>query len=109
MNQLRAYEPECPNNAIYEGGVEWRYADGTSMTGLVIGKNNRLETDADESQEPISDECYYIVTDKCTEFLGFGDEPQCLSVCPEDNSVDDPDWRETKEKLIAKKEQMQLY
>ena len=28
-----ACEPECPNNAIYEGGVEWRLADGTSLTG----------------------------------------------------------------------------
>ena len=25
-----ACEPECPNNAIYEGGVEWRLSDGTS-------------------------------------------------------------------------------
>ena len=26
-----ACEPECPNNAIYEGGNEWRLADGTSL------------------------------------------------------------------------------
>jgi ferredoxin len=26
-----ACEPECPNNAIYEGGVAWRYADGTQL------------------------------------------------------------------------------
>ena len=26
-----ACEPECPNNAIYEGGVEWAIADGTSV------------------------------------------------------------------------------
>ncbi len=24
-----ACEPECPNNAIYEGGAEWKYSDGT--------------------------------------------------------------------------------
>jgi len=23
-----ACEPECPNNAIYEGGAEWKYSDG---------------------------------------------------------------------------------
>ncbi|MCF3109061.1 4Fe-4S binding protein [Niabella sp. CC-SYL272] len=23
-----ACEPECPNNAIYEGGVEWTISDG---------------------------------------------------------------------------------
>ena len=28
-----ACEPECPNNAIYEGGVEWAIADGTTMKG----------------------------------------------------------------------------
>jgi ferredoxin len=28
-----ACEPECPNNAIYEGGVEWAIADGTSVKG----------------------------------------------------------------------------
>ena len=26
-----ACEPECPNNAIYEGGVEWAVADGTTV------------------------------------------------------------------------------
>ena len=29
-----ACEPECPNNAIYEGGVEWAIADGTSVKGM---------------------------------------------------------------------------
>jgi ferredoxin len=28
-----ACEPECPNNAIYEGGVEWALADGTTVKG----------------------------------------------------------------------------
>ena len=26
-----ACEPECPNNAIYEGAEDWRYADGTEL------------------------------------------------------------------------------
>jgi ferredoxin len=103
-----ACEPECPNNAIYEGGAEWRYADGTSLTGSVEGKNSGRETDVDEAQEPVSDEYYYIVTDKCTECVGFHDEPQCAAVCPVDCCVDDPDWRETEEELLAKKEQMHL-
>ncbi|HNG63265.1 MAG TPA: 4Fe-4S binding protein, partial [Ferruginibacter sp.] len=29
-----ACEPECPNNAIYEGGVEWAVADGTTVKGM---------------------------------------------------------------------------
>jgi ferredoxin len=28
-----ACEPECPNNAIYEGGVEWALSDGTTVKG----------------------------------------------------------------------------
>ncbi len=30
-----ACEPECPNNAIYEAGAEWKMADGTSLKGTV--------------------------------------------------------------------------
>ena len=30
-----ACEPECPNNAIYEGGAEWKFMDGTSLKGSV--------------------------------------------------------------------------
>ena len=29
-----ACEPECPNNAIYEGGVEWAISDGTTIKGM---------------------------------------------------------------------------
>ena len=29
-----ACEPECPNNAIYEGGVEWAIADGNTVKGI---------------------------------------------------------------------------
>ena len=29
------------------------------------------EVDAEETQEPISDEVYYIAPDKCTECIGF--------------------------------------
>ena len=30
-----ACEPECPNNAIYEAGAEWAFADGTSIQGEI--------------------------------------------------------------------------
>ncbi len=103
-----ACEPECPNNAIYDVGDSWRFSDGTSLNGSVKGKNSGLETNADEEQEPISDEYYYIVPDKCTECVGFHDEPQCAAVCPVDCCVDDPNWRETEEELIAKKDYMHL-
>lgn len=59
--------------------------------------------DANQKQEPVSDEFYYIVTDKCTECTGFHEEPQCAAVCPVDCCVDDPEHRETEEELMAKK------
>ncbi|MBL0048352.1 MAG: 4Fe-4S dicluster domain-containing protein [Bacteroidetes bacterium] len=97
-----ACEPECPNNAIYEGGNEWRLADGTSLKGavtLLSGTN----LDADAPQSPKAMDVYYIVSDKCTECVGFHDEPQCAAVCPVDCCVDDMDVRESKEDLLAKK------
>jgi len=102
-----ACEPECPNNAIYEGGEEWRLADGTSLTGeQITPMGNTYESD--DSQEPVAMDVYYIVTDKCTECVGFHDEPQCAAVCPVDCCVDDPDHRESEADLLAKKEFMHL-
>ena len=103
-----ACEPECPNNAIYEGGAEWRYADGTTLKGSYTGQNSGNTVDVDLPNSPVSMDLYYIVTDKCTECVGFHDEPQCAAVCPVDCCVDDPDHRETKEELLHKKELMHL-
>ncbi|MBN4066086.1 4Fe-4S dicluster domain-containing protein [Candidatus Amoebophilus asiaticus] len=100
-----ACEPECPNNAIYEPGVEWRFSDGTNLSGAVKNMNGE-EVDADAAQTPVSDDVYYIVPDKCTECKGFHDEPQCAAVCPVDCCPDDPDIRETEETLLGKKAYM---
>ena len=97
-----ACEPECPNTAIYEGGEEWNWAGGTSLDGevkLLSGEN----VDANEDQEPVSDEFYYIVTSKCTECNGFHEEPQCAAVCPVDCCIPDEDVVETQEELLVKK------
>lgn len=93
---------ECPNNAIYEPDQEWAYSDGTALNGQITTLNGNV-VDADASNEPKSDEFYYIVTDKCTECVGFHDEPQCAAVCPVDCCVPDEDHVETKEQLSAKK------
>lgn len=97
-----ACEPECPNNAIYEGAIGWKFSEGTSLRGEVISTSG-LETDADEMQEPVSDYVYYIVSDKCTECKGFHEEPQCAAVCPVDCCVPDEDHEETEEQLLSKK------
>ena len=102
-----ACEPECPNNAIYEGGAGWKLSDGTGLSGEV--SNLRGETvNADDENEAVDMDVYYIVTDKCTECVGFHDEPQCAAVCPVDCCVDDPEHRETEEHLLAKKAFMHL-
>lgn len=102
-----ACEPECPNNAIYEGGAEWRFSDGTSLKGA-IERMDGSSIDADAAQEPVKMDIYYIVSDKCTECVGFHDEPQCASVCPVDCCVDDENVRESKEDLLAKKSKMHI-
>ncbi len=102
-----ACEPECPNNAIYEGGVEWAISDGTSVTGTYVLKNGE-EVDADAQNTPISDDLYYITPDKCTECEGFHEEPQCAAVCPVDCCVPDPDHEESVEVLLARKEKLHL-
>ena len=102
-----ACEPECPNTAIYEGGAKWSMGDGNTIKGtytLVDGK----EVDVDQQNEPVSDEFCYIVTDKCTECVGFHEEPQCAAVCPVDCCVPDPDHPETEKELLGKKEKLHL-
>jgi len=94
---------ECPNNAIYEPDSEWSYAEGTTLSGTVT-LPHAGEVDADAMNEPLSDEFYFIITDKCTECKGFHDEPQCASVCPVDSCVPNEDVVETEEELMAKKE-----
>lgn len=92
-----ACEPECPNTAIYEGGVEWTWQDGTALQGTFDKEGQTLK--ASEEQDPNSDEFYYIVSGKCTECVGFHEEPQCAAVCPVDCCVPDPDFVESEEVL----------
>lgn len=96
-----ACEPECPNTAIYEGGVEWRMADGTAVSGEYTIETG-ASIDVNAEQKPVSDEFYYIVPDKCTECVGFHEEPQCAAVCPVDCCVPDPEREEAEEVLSAR-------
>lgn len=96
-----ACEPECPNNAIYEAAEDWKFSDGTSLSGKGVLPNGKTYF-AEDSQEPIDDEVYFIVADKCTECKGFHDEPQCAAVCPVDCCVPDEENKETEEQLLTK-------
>ena len=103
-----ACEPECPNTAIYEGGADWKFSEGTSLKGNYTGKNSNVTIDADQLNEPIDMDVYYIVPDKCTECKGFHDEPQCAAVCPVDCCVPDDDIVEDEVSLLAKKDSLHL-
>lgn len=102
-----ACEPECPNNAIYEASTEWKFSDGTNVKGIIISKSG-ISVDVNSKQKPLSDEFYYIVTDKCTECVGFHDEPQCAAVCPVDCCIPDENHIESKEELLKKKKLLHL-
>lgn len=101
-----ACQPECPNNAIYEPGSEWSMAEGTNLSGPVKLHDGR-EVDADEMLEPLSDDYYFIVPDKCTECEGFHEEPQCREACPVPECIiDDPDVKESEEELLEKQKKL---
>ncbi len=65
-----ACESECPNVAIYAPGVKYEY------------KGNKFEA--------LTNDFYYIVSEKCTECVGHYDQEQCAAVCPVDCCVPDP-------------------
>lgn len=79
-----ACEAECPNNAIYEAGKPYKIGD--------------------KEYPALSDDYTYVVPEKCTECVGFYDEPQCIAACPTDAIVLLPELQESKEALLAKKE-----
>ncbi|MEO1515085.1 MAG: 4Fe-4S dicluster domain-containing protein [Bacteroidota bacterium] len=102
-----ACEPECPNNAIYEGGVEWAMSDGTGVTGSYQLEDGR-QVGASDGQSPMIEDYYFIVPDKCTECVGFHEEPQCAAVCPVDCCVPDPEREETEEVLLTRKQSLHI-
>ncbi len=77
-----ACEPECPNTAIYAGGVEWE------LNGV--------------NSPAIAQDIFYIVPSKCTECVGFYDHEACAAVCPVDCCVTDPTNIESEQVLLER-------
>ena len=77
-----ACEPECPNTAIYQGGVEYEFNGATHAA--------------------LNEDLFYIVPEKCTECVGFFDQEACAAVCPVDCCVPDPDIVETESVLLRR-------
>lgn len=101
-----ACEIKCPNKAIYEAGQEWSFSYGNSDSKFK--KNDGTIVLSNDKQQAISNTIYYIVPEKCTECVGFYDEPQCASVCPVDCCLPDENHVETKEYLKIKKENIKV-
>jgi ferredoxin len=81
-----ACEPECPNTAIYQGGVEWEFNGKTHPA--------------------LSAEIFYIVPEKCTECVGFYDHEACAAVCPVDCCVPDPNRPESEDVLMVRAKEL---
>ncbi|MEA2625786.1 MAG: hypothetical protein QOD06_1831 [Candidatus Binatota bacterium] len=77
-----ACEPECPNTAIYQGGVEWDFEG--------------------EKHPALSEALFYIVPEKCTECVGFFDQEACAAVCPVDCCIPDPARPESEAALLER-------
>ena len=81
-----ACEPECPNTAIFQGGVEFE------LNG--------------SQQAALHEELFFIVPEKCTECVGFFDYEACAAVCPVDCCIPDPDRPETEDVLMARAKEL---
>ncbi|WP_104733134.1 YfhL family 4Fe-4S dicluster ferredoxin [Helicobacter felis] len=60
-------------------------------------------TEAIDENDPI----YNIDPDRCTECIGYSDEPNCVSVCPVDAIMPDPNNTESLEELQDKYQTLQ--
>ena len=67
---------------------------------------NGKKVNSEDINTPISEEVYFIVPDKCTECMGFHEEPQCAAVCPVDCCVPDENNVETENELLSKQKFM---
>lgn len=81
-----ACEPECPNDAIFEGGATYTV--------------NGVEHPA------LSQDYYYIVPERCTECVGFHGQEQCAAVCPVECCIPDTALGETEPQLIDRARQL---
>jgi ferredoxin len=75
-----ACESECPNTAIYQGGVEYEHRGA--------------------KQPALKADIFYIVPEKCTECVGFFAYEACAAVCPVDCCVPDPERPEAEAVLL---------
>jgi ferredoxin len=69
--------------------------DCTSCGACEVDCPNEAISDGDDQ--------YVVDSDRCTECVGFYDEPQCVAACPIDCIAPDAAHSESREDLMAKK------
>lgn len=95
---------ECPNRAIYEPGMKWTMEEGTTLADKVI-LSNGMEVEAGRMMDPLSEDFYFIVPEKCAECKGIHDTPQCHVVCPDPDAIDiHPMYNESADILLDKQQ-----
>jgi len=99
-------EVKCPNKAIYEGAQNWTFSYGAATSRFKKYDGNIVFSG--DSQAALAEKVYYIVPEKCTECVGYYDEPQCVSVCPVDCCFIDELIPEDKDRLHLKKESLKV-
>ena len=73
---------------------------------LALFPSPGLNAEKENTHGSFSEDFYFIVPDKCTECVGFHEEPQCAAVCPVDCCVPDEEHVESNDELLAKKDWM---
>lgn len=77
-------------------------------------KDNCINCDMCEPECPnkaiyFGEEVYEIDPESCTECVGHYDEAQCVSVCPIDCIIQDPNRKENEQELLAKFDRLHPY
>jgi len=80
---------------------------GQALTMALMITDECINCDVCEPECPngaisMGAEIYQIDPKRCTECVGHFDEPQCQQVCPVACIPFNPDWRETRDQLMAK-------
>jgi ferredoxin len=69
-----ACEPECPNSAIYEGAIDWRWQDKTKLAGHITFPDG-TEADADPITRQFLMKCIILYQENVQNVKGFMKNP----------------------------------
>ena len=101
-----ACEPECPNNAIYEGGATWKYSEGTLF--WIWRPPHRRQRERRRGARGRQPRPLLHRHREVHRVRGLPRRAAVRRRLPVDCCVDDPDHEESEDLLLAKKAFMHL-